>query len=695
MVTLWSEIPMDILRSVFERLSFVDFHRAKIVCSNWYSCSKQTLPRKTTSPWVILFPEEDGNCALYNPEEARVYKTKRNFSGTRFLANSGRWFLVLDSRSNLYIIDVFSEKKIDLPPLESIKGDKYNLKRVGDKKFKEVGTVYTSCVIQNAKDLRGLLWVDEKKEVYVVVWYFSYKNTIDYLAFCKNGEDHYHDIPIHFGIVDMVLRCGDSVYVLTTGDYIRKLDLSGQESKSDILSRVHMQCPLGYFKFTYDEKCRNNIAVTVSGEVLFIMSIFSESTRSRIFLLYKKVPPAPGKIIYNKLVKVDSLGDEALLLDLGITVPADGDLGIEPNSIYFTRHDRIRYRKRSCPDICVFNLATKTLKRFPDFSNFGISTFAPRIFCVEVSKEFRETKKSMETTNSGRWSEIPIDILRSVFERLSFVDFHRAKIVCSNWCSCSKQSLLRKTGSPWLILFLNDGGCAMYNPDEARIYRTKRGFSGIRFLANSGNWFLVLDSKSNLYIIDVFSEKKIDLPPLESMKGGLFSLEQVGDTAFKARLNNGSAYSIHNAEDLRGLLWVDEKKKEFVVVWFFDKGTEYLAFCKNGEDHYRDIPIRKNVGKELQGLYDMVLYGGDSLYISTTRQSIRKLKFFGQEGFIDVSNSEILPFRKISFYLPDGARFSNNIAVTTSGEVLLVQNFFYEATRYRSFRLYRKILIQT
>ncbi|CAL9231528.1 unnamed protein product [Arabidopsis halleri] len=296
----------------------------------------------------------------------------------------------------------------------------------------------------------------------------------------------------------------------------------------------------------------------------------------------------------------------------------------------------------------------------------------------------------METTNSVRWSELPIDILRSVFERLSFVDFHRAKIVCSNWYSCSKQSLLRKNGSPWLILFLNDGGCAMYNPDEARIYRTKRGFFGIRFLANSGNWFLVLDSKSNLYIIDVFSEKKIDLPPLESMKGGLFSLEQVGDTAFKVRINNGSAYSFHNAEDLRGLLWVDEKKKEFVVVWFFDKGTEYIAFCKNGEDHYRDIPIRKNVGKELQGLYDMVLHGGDSLYISTTRQSIRKLRFSGQEGFIDVDNSEILPFRKISFYLPDGARFSNNIAVTISGEVLLVQNFFYEATRYRSFRLYKK-----
>ncbi|KAG7551887.1 Quinoprotein amine dehydrogenase beta chain-like [Arabidopsis thaliana x Arabidopsis arenosa] len=381
MVTLWSEIPMDILRSVFERLSFVDFHRAKIVCSNWYSCSKQTLPRKNTSPWLILFPEEDGNCALYNPEEARVYKTKRDLSRFRFLANSGNWFLVLDSKSNLYIIDLFSEKKIDLPPLESFKGAKYNLKRVGDKKIKEVRLeiVYNSFLILKAKNLRGLLWVDEKKEEYVVVWYFSDKHTIDYSAFCKNGEDHYHEIPTHFGISDMVLTsCGDSLYILRSGDYITKLDLSGQEGFKDVSKNGNMllqfRCPgpPRDFKLTYDAKGSYNIAVTSSGEVLLLMNIFSESTRRRIFFLYKDPNLGPSESIYNKLVEVDSLGNEALLMDLGITVPADGDLGIEPNSIYFTRHDRVRYQKLSCPDICVFNLETKTLKRFPGLSNLKL-----------------------------------------------------------------------------------------------------------------------------------------------------------------------------------------------------------------------------------------------------------------------------------------------------------------------------------
>ncbi|CAA0404748.1 unnamed protein product [Arabidopsis thaliana] len=378
MVTLWSEIPMDILRSVFERLSFVDLHRAKIVCSHWYSCSKQSLLRKTRSPLVILF-SDDGDCTLYNPEEARVYKSKRDLSRYRFLANSGNWFLVLDPRSNLYIIDLFSEKKINLPPLDSFKGYKYNLKKVGARKFKELVSEYPTSFHHHAKDLRGLLWVDEKKEEYVVVWYFRNKYTMDSLAFCKNGEDHYREMPTHYGlhdISDMVLQRGDHIYLSTSCKYLQKLDLSRQEGirtkNDDIISRYHLPCRPTNYKLVYDAKCwcSYNIAVTSSGEVLFVLSIFSQSTRRRIFFLYKEDPnPSPSEVIYKNLVEVDSLGDEALLLDLGITVPADSDLGIEPNSIYFTRHDRVANQKRSSPDICVFNIVTKTLKRFPGLSS--------------------------------------------------------------------------------------------------------------------------------------------------------------------------------------------------------------------------------------------------------------------------------------------------------------------------------------
>ncbi|XP_010478760.1 PREDICTED: F-box protein At5g25290-like [Camelina sativa] len=375
----WSDLPMDILSSVLERLSFVYFNRAKMVCSHWYLCSKQTSPQKSGSPMLIMCLE-DGGCGLYHPKEARVYKTKGDLPKIKFLANSGNWFLVLDSnKSSLYIIDILSQKKMDLPPLESIKGCQYKVKRVGHKTFKEVGT--RGSVIHKARHLRGLLWVDKKKEEFVVVWYFHrIKYMTEYLAFCKNGENHYHEIPASLqDVSDMVLPCGDSLYVLTTSNHIRKLTFTYKEGFKDILAPFCLpSLPTGLY---HDDECRYNIAVRPSGEILVVMSIFYgssrpwmlllESSRPWMFLLYKK---NPYRVPDNRLlVKVDSLGDEALFLDLGITVPANRDLGIEPNSIYFsrTRH-AFSFQKSSSLYVCVFNIATKTFKRFPGFFNIKL-----------------------------------------------------------------------------------------------------------------------------------------------------------------------------------------------------------------------------------------------------------------------------------------------------------------------------------
>lgn len=43
--------------------------------------------------------------------------------------------------------------------------------------------------------------------------------------------------------------------------------------------------------------------------------------------------------------------------------------------------------------------------------------------------------------------------------------------------------------------FLVEGedGCVRYNPDEDMMNKPERDFEGFRFLANSGNWFLVIE----------------------------------------------------------------------------------------------------------------------------------------------------------------------------------------------------------
>ncbi|KAJ4900477.1 hypothetical protein Rs2_14428 [Raphanus sativus] len=141
-----------------------------------------------------------------------------------------------------------------------------------------------------------------------------------------------------------------------------------------------------------------------------------------------------------------------------------------------------------------------------------------------------------------------------------------------------------------LLLSLEEGGCRLYNPVEDRVYVPKRDFSGCRFLGNSGKWFLVADSQSNLYIVDVFSDDKIDLPCLElvSNEGCVHSLEPLGDHGdFNEKLvgRTNSPGIRKSAEELRGRVLLDEKTRDYVVVCRFDR-CDYMRFCKKGDDRY-------------------------------------------------------------------------------------------------------------
>ncbi|CAH8325804.1 unnamed protein product [Eruca vesicaria subsp. sativa] len=300
---------------------------------------------------LMLFPK-DGGFVLYNPKEGSIQRNQGDFSGCRFLANSGNWLLVLDSVSNLFIIDVFSEKKILLPSLESIESTDSTVKRVGDRVFERhesdsfAGDLSSDVV-------RGLLWVSESGKEYVVVWLFDLPGH-SYISFCKNGDTHYTDIPLFYD-----RTC---------------TDLSGQQGFfTDITGRTPF--PM----LSRDDQYDSSIAVTRSGEVLLVES---DPYNRTWFRLYKKDPDLENpETRCHTVVEVDSLGGEALLLDLGFTVPANKALGIEPDCIYFTRHFRPCHCTPRDLDICVFNLATKTLVRFPDLDMMNIMDarwFLPR-----------------------------------------------------------------------------------------------------------------------------------------------------------------------------------------------------------------------------------------------------------------------------------------------------------------------------
>ena len=212
-----------------------------------------------------------------------------------------------------------------------------------------------------------ILWVDEGGKDYVVVWFFDREYNHDCLSFCKKGDTHYTDIPLfdrdahwYRGLSEMVLR-GYILYITTSRRFVRVLDLSGgHEQGYSSFKETTRPFPM----LSCYESCDSSIAVTTSGEVLLVES---DPWNRTWFRVYKKNPDLknPDSSCHTVL-EVDSLGGEALLLDLGFTVPANDTLGIEPDSIYFTRHYRPSQWRGRDLDICVYNLASKSLKRFSD-----------------------------------------------------------------------------------------------------------------------------------------------------------------------------------------------------------------------------------------------------------------------------------------------------------------------------------------
>ncbi|KAG2245641.1 hypothetical protein Bca52824_085269 [Brassica carinata] len=151
------------------------------------------------------------------------------------------------------------------------------------------------------------------------------------------------------------------------------------------------------------------------------------------------------------------------------------------------------------------------------------------------------------------WSELCPDLLRCVYERLSFTDLIRAKSVCSSWHSASRGFLPKRNQNPWL--------------DKDKVYKTRDlgvDFARSRCLATYGSWLLMMDNLWNLNVLNPLTGERIDLPALT---------EPVVPERFRPMLKSSLA-----------CLWIDKKTKDYLVVWTME---HFLVFTKRGINTWR------------------------------------------------------------------------------------------------------------
>ncbi|CAD5328692.1 unnamed protein product [Arabidopsis thaliana] len=270
-----------------------------------------------------------------------------------------------DSKCNLNILNPFTRERINLPPVESQRG-KVKVKRIIDDGFR-ISHYHIGSESKYMSIGSPVFWIDEKTKDYIVFWGLRDWCVVS----AKKGYTSWNQIPKTSNCRDMVYK-DHKLYFLTKSGGFKILDFSGEipqqifkcgtflkkspPSPSPSWKRQNAfgrcrRLPSDYW-FFFDPK----LVVTVRGDVLWVIMKQHRSEYIWSFDVYNIYSSSGNLMIYEK---VDSLGDEAMLLDLGITVPSSEIDGLNGNSIYFSGiHGR-----RKTNGILIFDLETEKLEK--------------------------------------------------------------------------------------------------------------------------------------------------------------------------------------------------------------------------------------------------------------------------------------------------------------------------------------------
>uniref|UniRef100_A0A1J3HEU4 F-box protein n=2 Tax=Noccaea caerulescens TaxID=107243 RepID=A0A1J3HEU4_NOCCA len=348
----WSELPLDLMQSVFKRLGFADFERAKSVCSSWQSGTRQSQPNNQI-PWMILFPEDKSYCLLFNPEDKeKVYKTQHlgdDFAKSECCKTYRSWLLMVThngrdrgSGSDVYMLNIFTHERINLPTCNQL----FFMPRI--------------------------LWIDEETKDYLVIGIVDDEKVLS----IKKGDDSWKEILLFPGIerrpmpieeeIPQLVYKDDKLYCLNFNQ-VHIFDFSGVAPLL-VFSTCVKECvkrllvyPRWIPKYG-DLQRRNNMVVTLGGDILIVRrKMLLRRSFTWNFKIFK-MDSSDG----NKWKEIFTLGDEAILLDLGITVLAKDLEGITSNSIYYNDEpdENLHYNDNV---LVIYNVDTKKIEQPQEF----------------------------------------------------------------------------------------------------------------------------------------------------------------------------------------------------------------------------------------------------------------------------------------------------------------------------------------
>ncbi|KAK9288329.1 hypothetical protein L1049_016780 [Liquidambar formosana] len=395
-----SQLHSDPLELIFKRLSLVDFHRFKAVCSSWNSIAQAYVSSSSSSssagslhtPWLMLPPkqEKDGKPSapirrFFNLEETRVYELKDNdddsmtekeLGASRCVGSSHGWLVYLDESTDLYLLNPFSKARIQLPALENLpsivgvhrfvngNGTRFAVDCSTGNDFESnwYSSISEFNIIAKAILSSNPFHCNSSNCRVVVLWCDKSK-----LAFCECGDRTWTDLDGKHQFYWDIIHHNDRLYALSGNGSVEVWDFHQSSSFPTRTMHAKPSYPLTPVKVRpslskgfFSSRC---YLVESSGHLLLAVRFIGESNHPLI-CPYRTLQFHVFKLDFdlNKWVEVESLGDRCLFLggNHSMSLSVGEFSSCKADSIYFT--DDYWERMNAGHDIGVFNLGDKRIK---------------------------------------------------------------------------------------------------------------------------------------------------------------------------------------------------------------------------------------------------------------------------------------------------------------------------------------------
>ncbi|KAJ3698000.1 hypothetical protein LUZ61_001705 [Rhynchospora tenuis] len=115
------------------------------------------------------------------------------------------------------------------------------------------------------------------------------------------------------------------------------------------------------------------------------------------------------------------------------------------------------------------------------------------------------------------WSELHNDVLEHLTSFFSLTDYHRFGAVCKNWHLVAREKHHPSQQLPWLVLGEDDSTRKrkFFSLEENRTYLIDiPELQGQHLCGSSYGWLFTMDAKLNFRLLNPFTRKCYDMPPL-------------------------------------------------------------------------------------------------------------------------------------------------------------------------------------